>query len=44
MGVPLVSGGQYFGFMTCKMLHIRQMPGRIVGRTVDLDMVKRVFV
>ncbi|OEZ33680.1 glycine dehydrogenase [Francisella endosymbiont of Amblyomma maculatum] len=37
MGVPLASGGPYFGFMTCKMLHIRQMPGRIVGRTVDLD-------
>ncbi|MFV9958108.1 MAG: hypothetical protein AB8V05_03870 [Francisella endosymbiont of Hyalomma scupense] len=31
------SGGPYFGFMTCKMLHIRQMPSRIVGRTVDLD-------
>ncbi|WP_395167485.1 aminomethyl-transferring glycine dehydrogenase subunit GcvPA [Francisella salimarina] len=37
MGVPLASGGPYFGFMTCKMPHIRQMPGRIVGRTVDLD-------
>lgn len=23
--------------MTCKMAHVRQMPGRIVGRTVDLD-------
>lgn len=37
MGVPLASGGPYFGFMTCKMPHVRQMPGRIVGRTVDLD-------
>jgi glycine dehydrogenase subunit 1 len=23
--------------MTCKQKHVRQMPGRIVGRTVDLD-------
>ncbi|APC92022.1 MULTISPECIES: aminomethyl-transferring glycine dehydrogenase subunit GcvPA [Francisella] len=37
MGVPLASGGPYFGFMTCKMDYVRQMPGRIVGRTVDLD-------
>lgn len=37
MGVPLASGGPYFGFMTCRMPYIRQMPGRIVGRTVDLD-------
>ncbi|QIV95906.1 glycine dehydrogenase (decarboxylating) alpha subunit [Allofrancisella inopinata] len=37
MGVPLASGGPYFGFMTCKMEYVRQMPGRIVGRTVDLD-------
>ena len=36
-GVPLASGGPYFGFMTCKMAIVRQMPGRIVGRTVDLD-------
>ncbi len=37
LGVPMASGGPYFGFMTCKNDLVRQMPGRIVGRTVDLD-------
>jgi glycine dehydrogenase subunit 1 len=37
LGVPMSSGGPYFGFMTCKQAHVRQMPGRIVGRTTDLD-------
>ena len=37
LGVPLASGGPYFGFMCCKKAHVRQMPGRIIGRTVDLD-------
>ena len=37
LGVPLSSGGPYFGFLTCKEQHVRQMPGRIVGRTTDLD-------
>jgi glycine dehydrogenase subunit 1 len=36
-GVPLASGGPYFGFMTTRMDYVRQMPGRIIGRTVDLD-------
>ena len=37
LGVPLCSGGPYFGFMTTRMAHVRQMPGRIVGRTVDVS-------
>lgn len=37
LGAPMASGGPYFGFMCCRQDFLRQMPGRIVGRTVDLD-------
>ena len=37
LGVPLAAGGPYFGFMATRMQYVRQMPGRIVGRTVDVD-------
>lgn len=37
MGIPLASGGPYYGFICCKNKLVRQMPGRIIGRTVDLE-------
>ncbi len=37
LGAPLSSGGPYYGFMCCRQALVRQMPGRIIGRTVDLD-------
>jgi len=37
LGAPLSSGGPYYGLLCCKQAHVRQMPGRIVGRTDDAD-------
>ena len=37
LGVPLGSGGPYFGFLTCRQALVRQLPGRLAGRTVDVD-------
>ena len=37
LGVPLSFGGPYAGLFACRETYIRQMPGRIVGETADLD-------
>lgn len=35
LGVPLASGGPYFGFFSTRLEHVRQLPGRLIGQTLD---------
>ncbi|HLR46743.1 MAG TPA: aminomethyl-transferring glycine dehydrogenase subunit GcvPA [Deinococcales bacterium] len=43
IGNPLAYGGPAFGYMAVKQKLVRQLPGRLVGETVDAD-GKRAYV
>lgn len=37
LGSPMAFGGPYFGFFSTRIEHVRQMPGRLIGRTTDKE-------
>ena len=37
LGAPMAGGGPYFGILCCRKKHVRQMPGRVVGKTTDME-------
>ena len=43
LGMPIGYGGPYLGYMATTTKHMRKLPGRIVGQTVD-DKGQRAYV
>ncbi|PJB72061.1 MAG: aminomethyl-transferring glycine dehydrogenase [Alphaproteobacteria bacterium CG_4_9_14_3_um_filter_47_13] len=43
IGIPMGFGGPHCGFFACRETYLRQMPGRLIGETVDED-GRRSFV
>ena len=37
LGIPMNFGGPHAGYMACKEVYMRQMPGRLVGASLDAD-------
>ena len=37
LGIPMSFGGPHAGFMACKEKYVRQLPGRLAGKTVDAE-------
>lgn len=37
LGIPMSFGGPHAGFMSCTEKLMRQLPGRLAGKTVDVD-------
>ncbi len=35
LGLPMAFGGPYAGFIACKEKYLRQIPGRLAGKTLD---------